>query len=250
MFIVPMNQDTMTIDYNIRFMISDNILYPKTYEVTKVMDTFPLGSVKVILKQDHYNSHTDLCGIDFDHKYFDDDKSHMICDFYKSEIIPCNCNNELHDMCDHEQSKFELKEEFKNKNLGKDDLWKLSEVNEYLYVNGQPQVIKAISNSLNQCEWKIFIDNEEVISKLDSSYSGDSTETFINNLNRYINGLSNSYYLQDYFDIYIDNNLNTFTIAAINKNMANYILKIAVRSKNKKYSNWEYDDFVEMEVRI
>lgn len=238
MFIVPTNNETMTIDYNIRFMISDNTLYPKTYEVTKVMDTFPLGAVKVILKQDHYNQHTDLCGIDKEHKYFDDDKIHMVCNFYKSQIIPCDCDDDVHNLCDHEQNNEE--------NL--DDTWKLSNVNEYLYVNGQAQTIKASNDFKTNCVWKLYIDNEEVISKLDPSYTGDKTNTFIDDLNRYFSGMSTSYYLQDYFDISIDNNM--FSITAINKDMVNYVIKIAVRDADKIYSEWQYDDFVEMEVRI
>ena len=233
-----MNQDTITIDYNIRFMISDNTLYPKTYEVTKVMDTFPLGSVKVILKQDHYNQHTDLCGIDETHKYFDDNSKHMICDFYKSSIIPCSCDDEVHYLSDHEN---------KDETIYEDSIWKLSEVNECLYVNGQPQIIYAFNDDKAAvCEWKLYIDNEEVISKLDSGYVGK--DTFIDDINRYLKGESSSYYLQDYFEINLTD--TTLSIRAINKDMVNYIIKIAVRDKNKTYSNWKYDDFVEMEVTI
>ena len=46
-----------------RFMITDNPQHPKTYELTKLMDTFPLGTTKVVLSQVHYNEHTDFFGV-------------------------------------------------------------------------------------------------------------------------------------------------------------------------------------------
>ena len=50
----------------------------------------------------------------------------------------------------------------------------------------------------------------------------------------------------DYLDINIDSNNNTFTIASINKTLVNYIIKVGVGNEN----NDHYDDFVEMEVCI
>ena len=201
----------MTIDYNIRFMITDNFLYPKVYEVTKVMDTLPIGCVKTILKQVHHNKHTDLCGIDRDHLFFDDDKVHMVADFYKSQINPDNISVE-HEICEHE-NKLDI--------FNVNETWTLSETNEFLYVNGQPQTIKARCDLNNAvCKWYIFVDNEDYTDKAEE--------------------------LLDYLDININIENNTFTIAAVNKTLVNYIIKVAVGNENNNY----YDDFVEMEVCI
>lgn len=58
-FIIPSTLDTQTIDYNDRFMISDSSIRPLVYEVSKIEDTFPCGTIKITLKQDHYNEHLD-----------------------------------------------------------------------------------------------------------------------------------------------------------------------------------------------
>ena len=223
-FIVPANDETKTIDYNIRFMLSDNDVIPKTYEISKVLDTFPIGTIQCTLAQTLYNKHTDFCGRDFE--YFGDNNIHRVCDFYKSNIQP-----------DKDTSTGEVPQFTK---------WTLSGSNEKLYVYGYPQIITAIpeKETTSVPKWKIFIDNEDVISDLDSDYIGEETDTFIDNYLKYKSGEAESYYLQDYFDISIDDDKHTFTITAINNDMVNYIIKIVIydEKSNKVY------DFVEMEV--
>ena len=223
-FIVPANNETKTIDYNIRFMLSDNDLIPKTYEISKVLDTFPIGTIQCTLAQTLYNKHTDFCGRDF--SYFGDNNIHRVCDFTQSIIQP-----------DKDVSTGEVPQFTK---------WKLSGSNEELYVYGYPQVITATpeKETTSVPKWKIFIDNEDVIYKLDSDYTGSETDTFIDNYLKYKSGEAESYYLQDYFNISIDDDKHTFTIAAINNDMVNYIIKIVIYDEktNKVY------DFVEMEV--
>ena len=223
-FIVPANDETKTIDYNIRFMLSDNDLIPKTYEISKVLDTFPIGTIQCTLAQTLYNKHTDFCGRDF--SYFGDNNIHRVCDFTQSIIQP-----------DKDVSTGEVPQFTK---------WKLSGSNEELYVYGYPQVITATpeKETTSVPKWKIFIDNEDVIYKLDSDYTGSETDTFIDNYLKYKSGEAESYYLQDYFNISIDDDKHTFTIAAINNDMVNYIIKIVIYDEktNKVY------DFVEMEV--
>lgn len=63
--------DSFTIDYNMRFMLSDNPIHPLVYKVTKIEDVFPLGTYKVTLKQDHYdpsmdNAEEKICGYNTD----------------------------------------------------------------------------------------------------------------------------------------------------------------------------------------
>ena len=58
-FIVPTNQETQTIDYNMRFLISDNKKNPIAWEVSKREDTFPVGITKITMKQSLFNPNTD-----------------------------------------------------------------------------------------------------------------------------------------------------------------------------------------------
>ena len=225
-FIVPENDETKTIDYNIRFMLSDNDVIPKTYEISKVLDTFPIGTIQCTLAQTLYNKHTDFCGRDFE--YFGDNNIHRVCDFYKSNIQP-----------DKDTSTGEVPQFTK---------WTLSGSNEKLYVYGYPQIVTAIPENKDVTvtyNWKIFIDNEDIISKLDNEYTGDAADTFISDYLKYKNGEAESYYLKDYFDILINDEKHTFTIKAINKNMVNYIIKIAIYDdKGNRF------DAKEMEVVI
>ena len=195
-FIVPSNDITRDIDYGIRFMITDNPLHPKCYEISKLTDTFPLGVTKVVLKQCHYNEHTDFCGVD--EEFFGDEEMHMICDFYKSSIKPISPTDQP-----------------------KSTTWTLSEVNEKLYVHGEPQVIQAIPSeeTTSTCEWHIFVDGEDYTDKLVD--------------------------LVDYLDVSFDEINHTCTIAAINKDLAKYIISIKIYDADKSYY-----DFVEMEVAI
>lgn len=69
-FIVPSNKYTFMIDYDQRFMLSDNPLHPLVYEVSKRVDTFPLGVSKITLKQDHFNPNIDNSDL-------------QLCDYYE-----------------------------------------------------------------------------------------------------------------------------------------------------------------------
>lgn len=74
-FILPTNPITQTIEYNMRFLISDNKKEPIAWEVSKIEDTFPVGVIYITVKQDLFNPSTD-------------NKELMIADYYKSEIMP------------------------------------------------------------------------------------------------------------------------------------------------------------------
>lgn len=195
-FFVPTNNITRGIDYGMRFMITDNTIHPKTYEITKVMDTFPLGATKIVLSQSHYNEHVDFCGVD--EEFFGDEEIHMICDFYKSSLKPLSPTESTTSTA-----------------------WTLSGVNEKLYVKGSPQVIKAIPSeeTIETCEWHIFIDGEDYTNKIDD--------------------------LVGYLDVSFDEVNHTCTIAAINKDLAKYLISIKIYDDAKTYY-----DFVEMEVAI
>lgn len=75
LFIVPTNQITKTIDYDARFMLSDNEIHPRVYAVSKLEDTFPAGLTKVTLVQEHYDPAADNPKL-------------KICGYYKNAITP------------------------------------------------------------------------------------------------------------------------------------------------------------------
>lgn len=72
-FILPTNADTQKINYNMRFLISDNQENPIAWEVSKIEDTFPPGIIFITLKQDLFNPKTD-------------NKELMIADYYKDSV--------------------------------------------------------------------------------------------------------------------------------------------------------------------
>lgn len=80
-FLVPTNDHTNLIDYDLRFMITDNPIHPIVYEVTKIEDCLPFGTKKVTLKQTLYDPAKDNV----------DDK---ICN-YNTLIIPENESSPL-----------------------------------------------------------------------------------------------------------------------------------------------------------
>jgi len=55
LFIVPTNPITQTIDYNMRFLISDNQRNPLAWEVAKREDMYPVGITSITLKQSLYD---------------------------------------------------------------------------------------------------------------------------------------------------------------------------------------------------
>ena len=188
---MPTNDITRTIDYDVRFMITDNPIHPRTYEVSKVEDTFPLGLMKVTLVQDHYNVHTDVC------KEIDG-KMYMVCNYYKSSLPPIINENKESDVV-----------------VSK---WYLSSVGEKLYINSTAQVIYALNDENDtdfDNQWTIELDGE--------LYTFDE--------------------LTDYLELIKDEENNSLTIKAVNKDLAGYILKVSIGNKEGLYY-----DFVEMEV--
>lgn len=73
--IIPYNNETKTLQYNTRLLISNNQDNPIAWEVSKIEDTFPPGVIFVTLKQNLFNPKTD-------------NKELMIADYYESPVIP------------------------------------------------------------------------------------------------------------------------------------------------------------------
>ena len=143
-FLVPTNDATRTIDYDVRFMITDNPVHPKTYEISKIEDTFPLGLIKLTLVQDHYNAHTDVCRVlneQGTHEILNDGKIHMICNYLKSGLPPI-----IKDV---------------DKNIA--STWYLSKVNDKLYIDSNAQIIRALNDdgaSNFDNVWNVQLDGE------------------------------------------------------------------------------------------
>ena len=74
--ILPANDDTFTIDYNHRFMITDpRRTIPLVWAVSKVEDSTPIGLITLKFTQETYSPTLD-------------NKELMLCNYYDSEIIP------------------------------------------------------------------------------------------------------------------------------------------------------------------
>lgn len=207
-FFVPTNNVTRTVDYDVRFMITDNPIHPKTYEVSKVEDTFPLGLLKITLVQDHFNVHTDVCKIlDGELNTPDelrDGKVHMICNYIKSGLPP---------VVNRDDAVIDIPTDVSAE-------WYLSDVGEKLYINSTMQTIYALSNN-------------------DTAYFDDTWNVYLDNtLYDWENGD-----LDGYFECNKNIDDHSFSIKAINKDLAGYIVKISIGSKAS-----DYYDFVEMEV--
>ena len=61
--IVPVTRETMTILMGQRFVISDNLYNPQTFEVKQIKDTSPLGVMRAYMEQREFNEHKDYFGI-------------------------------------------------------------------------------------------------------------------------------------------------------------------------------------------
>ena len=73
--VVPTNSYTNLIDYDLRVMITDNPIHPHTWMVTKREDMFPLGVLKIVFSQEHFNPNTDNVEL-------------RVCDYYKTGVTP------------------------------------------------------------------------------------------------------------------------------------------------------------------
>lgn len=193
--IVPTNKNVASIMFGTRFMIGDSIYRPQVYEAVKILDTSPIGTTEIFLKQRLYNSHTDVYGIINNMTNYD------FCFDLPIDDLPSDFGGKYHMICDCVKSK-----DFTIESPA-DISWKLYCNAKYLYVNGQTVNIKAVpsSETTNSCAWHVFIDGQEY---------GVNT-------------------LTDYFDIKFDD--KNLYIKAINKIMEKYVVKVAVYDKFNNY---------------
>lgn len=204
---LPSSYNVSTITLGTRFIISDNLNNPWVYKTIRVKDTTPIGTTKVYFKQALFNPHTDYVGL------ITQDSKDFIFDV-PIDDLPDGFGGKYHMICNCLKGKG-LPSAIITDEYTED--WKLNyEGNNCLYVNGQPTYIKAYSdNPIGNCNWNIYIDNE-------------------------------LYYfeqLDEYFDIYIEDNV--MSIKVINKLMVGYVVTIAVHDSSKIY----YDS-IDFEVKL
>lgn len=72
---LPSNDDTKTINYGMRFLISNNKLHPIAWHVSKYEDVLPEGVAKVTFAQSQFDPHRDSAEL-------------MLADYYGSNITP------------------------------------------------------------------------------------------------------------------------------------------------------------------
>ena len=72
---VPTSSISNLIDYDMRFMLSDNPIHPLVYEISKREDIMPMGVTKLTMKQTHFDIHRDNVELG-------------ICNYYDTKIEP------------------------------------------------------------------------------------------------------------------------------------------------------------------
>lgn len=145
--IYPFNENTMTILLGQKFIISDNVLNPQVFEVTKIKDTIPFGVVRCFLKEQVFNPHTDIFGI-----VNDMPSSQFVFDL-PIEDLPEEYGGKYHMLCDA----------LKHKNREPQDQTNICELEcseSVIYVGRNPVKIKAsfIEDGQDYYTWRYQVD--------------------------------------------------------------------------------------------
>lgn len=137
--IVPVTRETMTILMGQRFVISDNLYNPQTFEVKQIKDTSPLGIMRAYMEQREFNAHKDYFGIVNQAKGI-----HFNFDLPLADL-PEGFGGPYHGICDCiDTDVHELKPDFSNSTLV------LSTSASRLYVNGSKATVTLSSESAEQ----------------------------------------------------------------------------------------------------
>lgn len=142
--------DTRTIMHEQRFMLTNNMLDPKVYQVTKITDLSPSGVIKLSIKQDELNRTTDNIEL-------------QICNYYNSsgetvkpppeEIYPSNSNTKIQWMILNLDNELEILEDqsLQHLSLGAISYFKYSLPNPDLYCKWNIQLKNDNSYTEEQC---------------------------------------------------------------------------------------------------
>lgn len=141
--------DTRTIFYEQRFMITNNILEPRVYQVTKIVDVFPHGIMKLSLKQDDYHATRDNVDL-------------LICDYYsqigesKIDYTPSAIlSSHIHNMKLNEHNELELVS---------------TDANSDIYIGTYAYFVAEFPDNSILSNWKIILNNPEDYEKSSSYY--------------------------------------------------------------------------------
>lgn len=144
--------DTRTIMHEQRFMLTNNMLDPKVYQVTKITDLSPSGVIKLSIKQDELNRTTDNIEL-------------QICNYYNSsgetvkpspeEIYPSNSNTKIKWMILNLDNELEILEDqsLQHLSLGAISYFKYSLPNPDLYCKWNIQLKNDNSYTEEQCRY-------------------------------------------------------------------------------------------------
>lgn len=143
--------DNRTILYEQRFMLTNNKIQPKVYQVTKVTDMTPQGMIKLSLKQDELNAIKDNVDL-------------LVCDYY-STSGEAN-TGEITD--DYEQdNSMKISSMFIN---DVDELEQSEDVNTSLFVGETSYYNVTFSNIESDFEWKVSIINNDDLDEEEIAY--------------------------------------------------------------------------------
>lgn len=145
--IVPTCENTMTILLGQKFIISDNLLNPQTFEVDKIKDHAPFGVIRAYLKQRVFDPHTDYFGTI-------NEETNLKFKFdIPIDDLPEEFGGQYHMICDC----IEYKDDTSNVEL---EELTLDCDESVIYIGGRPVFIKA-GGIFDGCKWHFFLDGQE-----------------------------------------------------------------------------------------
>ncbi len=142
--------DNRMITHGSRFMLSNNVLNPSVYVVTKVKDVNPQGLIKLSLKQDEYNDKTD-----------------------DAELLLCNCRNkEGTSTVDVPKESVENDGKIISLQLDKDGLLEVVGTVDYAELRkGEPSYFGINGHTNNPtASWKVTLMDDSMDDKHPASY--------------------------------------------------------------------------------
>ncbi len=163
----PDNSDTQTITYNEHFTISNNPLRRTAWEVTKYIDTEPMGLVKITLaQQTEYAPVDNLCWINTTSENYSDIQSGIDYDFY------CARSNDIeyHTLMPvvEESIVYSKEEEYQNKIT-------YSGVKPSVKIGGSYKTFTADLDILGLPHWAIdYVCDAQTVCTVNFKYAGDT----------------------------------------------------------------------------
>ena len=162
----PTNRDTQTITYNKHITITNNPLRRAAWEVSKVMDTEPIGLTKITFTQElEHNSCDDMSWVNIYSDEISSTSHGAEYDFYEPRINDKTLHTEVLPF-----DIIEVEEINKDKNL-----ITYSGVKSSVKVGGSYKTFTAKLDIIGKPYWSIdYVSNGEVVCTLDFMYNGNN----------------------------------------------------------------------------